>query len=253
MESKYSEAHRQRHWITHTGKATRLGTNISAQLHWNVPAWALQHSAREQMSQTHIKRTLLIYVYTHTYPGKKGHFWGEKERKRIHWQILTDSQKKAQAQIQLNRCTYWYMLTNTVIHNCKHGMTHAQMQTRLALGSAGSSAPRYAWHKVSGIVEKETSSVMSKTCLRKSSTTSAQSFRDSGQSKSSKAISLTDWHSKARGDLFTHKESEVWSQVLAAQAVAKTLLRERKCHLHKGSIYWETKANSKSRRRHPKE
>lgn len=79
---------------------------------------------------------------------------------------------------------------------------------------------------------------MSKTCLRKSFTKSAQSFRYSGQSKSSKAISLTDGHSKARGDLFTHKESEVWSQALAAQAVAKTLLCEHtKCHLHTGSIY----------------
>jgi len=59
-------------------------------------------------------------------------------------------------------------------------------------------------------------------------------FRNSRHNahKSSKAISLADGHSQAQGDLFTHKESEAYSQALTVQAVAKTLLRvHSKCHL----------------------
>lgn len=59
-------------------------------------------------------------------------------------------------------------------------------------------------------------------------------FRNSGENadKSSKTIPLTDGHSKAQGDLFTHKESEVYSQALTAQAVAEILLHgHSKCHL----------------------
>lgn len=58
-------------------------------------------------------------------------------------------------------------------------------------------------------------------------------FRHSGENadKSSKAISLTDGLSKAQGDLFTHKEGEVYSQALTVQGIAETLLhRHSKYH-----------------------
>jgi len=61
-------------------------------------ASAIEHTK----SKINIKKALLLYVSTQ----EKGCSCGEKERKRVCSQILAQREKKEQAQIQLNRCTY---------------------------------------------------------------------------------------------------------------------------------------------------
>lgn len=114
-----------------------------------------------------------IYMCTHLPREKGALLWWKRKRNVLRFSHKAKSQEPAE--IQWNRCTCWYMLTNRGIHSCKHAMAYTNADPS---GRRHCRPPSLVSTTQSGIIEEGMCSGISKTCLWKSSSKSAQLFRN---------------------------------------------------------------------------